>query len=368
MTPVFWLFAIMILTAATCALSGVFLVLRKRAMMADAISHSVLPGLVAGFAFSQGPNLVTGFIGAVLAGLVTVFLVERITSKTQIKEDSAIGLVFPSMFAIGVIWISAQYQNVHLDTDAVLFGEITLAPFSTVSIAGQNLPQALILILIALALNFVFLFLFVKELKLSTFDPILSRIQGYSPDSINYGLMAIVAITTVAAFTAVGAILAVALIVAPTVTALLFTRRFGWLVFATAGIAIFSGFTGTILATLTDLSVSGMSATFLGLTFIAGILFAPNRGAISRSLALKQQKLKFATTALLIHLDSHQNTSESETESHINHLKKELGWTESWIETVLRHAKRGDYIKVANNQLFLTEKGQVHARNVHSHI
>ena len=123
--------------ASACALAGIFLVLRRMAMMADAISHAVLPGLVAGFVLAHAANLARGgellasFVGAIAAGLLTVVLVEALTKSRRVKEDAAMGVVFPALFALGVFVISKYLANVHIDTDAVLFGEIAFTPFDT---------------------------------------------------------------------------------------------------------------------------------------------------------------------------------------------------------------------------------------------
>ena len=366
MNPISWVILIICLTAITCALSGFYLVLRKRAMIADAISHSVLPGLVAGFYFANGPNLLAGFVGAVFAGLVTVFAVEKITSSTKIKEDSAIGLVFPAMFAIGVIWISLQFSNVHLDTDAVLFGEITLAPFSNFSFFGTKIPQSIPLLLLSLGLNIGFLTVFSKELKVSTFDPTLAKLQNFNPKVINYCLMAIVAVTTVAAFTAVGAILTVALVVVPTVVASLFTTDFKKLLLLSVACAIGAALLGTSIAVISDYSISGLVATMLGLAFGFGILFAPHRGAISRQLKVKEQRIDFAVSALLIHLQAHQGQPEEREESNIEHLQSELGWDPVWINKILEKSQSKNLVQVTEKNLSLTQKGILEANKTSS--
>jgi manganese/zinc/iron transport system permease protein len=209
-----------VLAAASCALLGAFLVLRKMAMMADAISHAILPGLVAGYFLAHGPNLVAGFLGATAAGLVTVSLVELLNRSGRVKADAAIGLVFPALFALGTFLISKYFANVHLDTDAVLYGEIAFAPFDRLIFGGYDWGPQPIWILGGLALiNLLFVAIFYKELKLATFDAGLAATLGFSPALIHYALMTLVSLTTVGAFTAVGAILVVALLIVPAATA-----------------------------------------------------------------------------------------------------------------------------------------------------
>ena len=133
-----WMLVIVTLAGLVCAWAGVFLVLRKGAMTADAISHAVLPGLVAAFWLSGSRNLLTGFFGALVAALVTVGAVEWLSRRARLRQDTALGLVFPAMFALGVLWVSLAYQDVHLDTDAVLFGDLTLAPFDRMVWLGTD--------------------------------------------------------------------------------------------------------------------------------------------------------------------------------------------------------------------------------------
>ncbi|MCS6777270.1 MAG: metal ABC transporter permease, partial [Chthonomonadaceae bacterium] len=153
-----------VLATTACTLAGVFLVLRRMAMMADAISHAVLPGLVAGYAAAGGPHPAGAFAGAVVAGLLTVILVELLNRSRCMKEDAAIGIVFSALFALGVFVVSQYYANVHLDTDAVLFGEIAFTPFETWQPGGRDLgPQAIWMLGGLTLLNALFLTLCYKE-------------------------------------------------------------------------------------------------------------------------------------------------------------------------------------------------------------
>src|ERR671917_596734 len=165
--------------ATSCALVGAFLVLRKMAMMADAISHAILPGLVAGYFLAHGPNLLAGFLGAAAAGMLTVSLVELLNRSGRVKEDAAIGLVFPALFALGTFLVSKYFANVHLDADAVLYGEIAFAPFDRLVAGGYDVGPRPLWVLGALSVvNFLFVAVFYKELKLATFDPALAATLG----------------------------------------------------------------------------------------------------------------------------------------------------------------------------------------------
>ncbi len=212
------------LAAMACAIPGVFLVLRKMAMISDAISHSILPGLVVGFFITQDLNSPWLILLAAVTGVLTVVLVEFIQKTRLVKEDTAIGLVFPALFSIGVILIAQNANDVHLDIDAVLLGELAFAPFDRLLINNLDLgPKSLWVIGSILLLSLSLLILFFKELKMSTFDKGLATSLGFSPLLIHYGLMSVSSVTIVGAFDAVGAVLVVALIIAPAATAYLLT-------------------------------------------------------------------------------------------------------------------------------------------------
>jgi manganese/zinc/iron transport system permease protein len=210
--------------AVACALPGCFLILRRMAMMSDAISHSILVGIAVGFFVIRDLNSPILVLSAALTGVVTVSLVELLTRTKRVREDAAIGLIFPALFSIGVILISRYAGDVHLDVDAVLLGELAFAPFNRLSVLGRDIgPKGFYLMAGILLLNLLFIAIFYKELKLATFDAGLAGALGFSPAVIHYALMTIVSITAVGAFDAVGSVLVVALMIAPPATAYLIT-------------------------------------------------------------------------------------------------------------------------------------------------
>ena len=149
------------LTAVACALPGVFLVLRRMSLLSDAISHAILVGIL------NSPLLI---VAAMLTGVLTVALVELLVRSGRLKEDASIGLVFPALFSIGVILISRYAGNIHLDTDAVLLGELVYAPFDRATFLGLEAPKALWTMSAVLVINLAFIAALYKELKLTAFD------------------------------------------------------------------------------------------------------------------------------------------------------------------------------------------------------
>jgi len=273
---------IAVLVAVACALPGVFLILRGMAMMSDAISHAILPGIVIAFLITG--NLSSGWLilGAGLSGVLTVALVEVLRTTGLLKEDAAIGIVFPALFSLGVVLIAVFADDVHLDTDAVLLGELAFAPFDRHVILGREVPRAAVVMGIILVINAAFITLFYKELKMSTFDAALASSFGFAPSVLHYGLMALVSTTAVGAFDAVGSILVVALMVAPPAAAYLLTRRLSSMLVWSALIGCLVAVWGYWMARLLDASIAGSMATMAGILFVIVLAFAPSRSSGSR--------------------------------------------------------------------------------------
>jgi manganese/zinc/iron transport system permease protein len=207
-------------------------------------------------------------VAAAATGLLTVTLVEGLERTGLVKEDAAIGLVFPALFSLGVVLIARLAGDVHLDTDAVLLGELAFAPFDRLTAFGRDLgPRGLWLMGGIGLLNAAFLALFFKELKLATFDPALAAALGFAPGALHYALMALVSVTAVGAFDAVGSILVVALMVGPPATAYLLTDRLAVMIALGAGLGAACALAGLALALALDASIAGAMATVVGVVF-----------------------------------------------------------------------------------------------------
>lgn len=341
--------------AVACAIPGVFLVLRKMALISDAISHSILPGIVAGFFITQDLNSPILILLAALTGVITVILVEAIQKTGLVKEDTAIGLVFPALFSIGVILIAKNANDVHLDVDAVLLGELAFAPFDRLMMGGMDMgPKSLWIMGSILIITLILLFLFFKELKVSTFDAGLSSALGISPIVVHYGLMSVSSITVVGAFDAVGAILVVALMIAPAATSYLLTSSLKKMLLLSVIFGVFSAIAGYWVAHWLDASISGSMTTVLGLLFLAVYLFAPQKGLISVLYRQKRQRTEVSLLTFLLHLNNHSEIEER----HINHLNEHINWQKVQSKTVLELALKNNMVTVANEVVSLTEKGQ----------
>ncbi|HSM56660.1 MAG TPA: metal ABC transporter permease [Candidatus Sulfomarinibacteraceae bacterium] len=349
--------------AVACALPGVFLVLRQMAMMSDAISHTVLLGIVIGFFLVGDINSPLLIVGAALMGVITVSLVELLNRTRLVKEDAAIGLVFPALFSVAVILISRYAGDVHLDEDAVLLGELAFAPFERFELAGLDLgPVALYVMGAILVLNLLFITVFYKELKLATFDPGLAAALGFSPGLIHYGLMATVSVTAVGAFDTVGSILVVALMVAPPVSAYLLTDRLPKMLGLSVVFAVGGAISGYWLAHWLDANIAGSMATMFGVIFGLVFLLAPERGLVALARRRARQKWEFAQAALAMHLLNHEGTPQAAEENRLSHLSHHLRWDPQFAREVVRRAQRRGLIERHNGHLTLTDAGRTLAR------
>ncbi|MEM7026310.1 MAG: metal ABC transporter permease, partial [Pseudomonadota bacterium] len=195
------------LVGTAASLVGTFLVLRKNSMLSDAISHSIVFGIVIVWLVTHQQSGPVQLVGAALAGVLTVFLTELLAATRKVKNDAAIGLVFPVLFSIGVLLLNLYARDVHIDQHTVLLGEIGFIWLDTMAIAGFEIPRALVWMSVITLINAAYVTFFFKELKLTTFDPGLARALGFAPTLVFYALLLLTSITAVAAFDAVGAVL-----------------------------------------------------------------------------------------------------------------------------------------------------------------
>lgn len=350
---------IAIVVAACCAIPGVFLVLRKMAMMSDAISHAILPGIVLAFFATQDLNHPLLILAAASTGLLTVALVEGIRHTRLIAEDAAIGIVFPALFSIGVILIAQFAGDVHLDTDAVLLGELAFAPFDRFVVGNLDLgPRSLWVMSAILVANIAFIGFLYKELKLATFDAGLAATLGFAPAILHYSLMGMVSVTAVGAFDAVGSILVVAFMVGPASSAYLITDRLSHLIGLSVSIGIASALSGYWVAHLFDVSIAGSMASMVGVAFICTLFLAPHRGILPVIYSQRVQKLFFASKMLTIHLANHEGTPEEARESSVEHLEDHLAWSHTFANRVISFAAQKGYIRKEKQNLILMEQGR----------
>lgn len=275
----FWIVATGALCAMACALPGCFLVLRRMSMMGDAISHAVLPGLAIAFLVTGQRASMPMFLGAVAAGLLTALFTQWIHRSARVDEGAAMGVVFTTLFAIGLVIIVKAADHVDLDPGCVLYGAIELTPLDTVKLLGMEVPRAALVNGGVLLANILIVAVFYKELRLACFDPGLAATLGFSPGFLHYLLMSMVAVTTVAAFESVGSIIVIAMLIVPAATAQLLTRRLFPMLLtsvALAASAAMLGHAGAVwlpsLAGLPPTSTAGTMAFASGVLFLSAML------------------------------------------------------------------------------------------------
>ncbi len=352
-----------VLTAVACALSGTFLVLRRVALLSDAISHVVLLGIVVMFLLTRDLHSPLLIVGAALTGLLTVGLVSLLLRTGLVREDAAIGLVFPLLFSLGVILVSRYAEYVHLDVDAVLLGELAFVPFDRLTMGDLDLgPRRAWLMGGLLLLNLVFVLGLYKELKLTAFDPALAAALGFSPALVHTLHLGVVSLTAVGAFDAVGAVLVVALFIVPPATALLLSERLAVVLVLAVLLGGAAAVGGYWLAHTFDTSIAGSMVSLSGLLFALAFLGAPQRGLLVRLWRHRRQRWEFALRLLVMHLLTHEGTVAERDEAALAALPQHLRWEPAFAREVARRAEQAGLVERRNGLLRLTARGRALAQ------
>jgi manganese/zinc/iron transport system permease protein len=269
------------LVATACGLLGPFLVLRRVALMADAVSHAVLPGIVATFLVLGTRAPLPVIVGAAVFAVLCVLGIEALRATGLVQADAAIGLVFPALFSLGVLGITKWTANLHLDLDATIYGEIAFVPLQQWSIAGVVVPRAVVIVGSVAIVNLALVTALWKELKATSFDPEFSRTVGIPPAWLSRLLLVAVAVTAVTAFESVGAILVVTLLIVPAAAAYLLTDRLWAMVAITVAIGWLSAGAGYAGALRLDASIAGAMGLVAAACFTLALLLSPRHGLLS---------------------------------------------------------------------------------------
>jgi manganese/zinc/iron transport system permease protein len=280
--------------ATACGLVGNYLMMRRMALVGDAISHSVLPGIAIAFLVSQSRGTTPMFIGALIAGVITTILIEVIHKKSRVKQDAAIGIAFTSLFAIGVILISVYASQVDLDQECVLYGEIAFVPFGDPVQLTETLtaPLPVVRMGIVAILTLVFVVCFYKQLLVSSFDAGLATSLGINATFVHYALMCWLSITVVSAFESVGAVLVVAMLILPGATAFLLSHRLPVIHALTVLMAALSSVLGVHLATWLNCSMAGAMVVMASALFMLAWVFSPLDGLLARWVRQRRMHLE----------------------------------------------------------------------------
>lgn len=282
------------LASVACALPGNFLVLRRQALIGDAISHVVLPGIVVAFLITASVSALPMLIGAAVAAIVAVILIEAIKRLGRIEPGAAMGVTFTTLFAGGVLLLEqSDTSNVHLDVEHALMGNLESLIWLradgwgslTDPVALAGLPPELGQIALVAALVAALMLIFWRWLKISTFDEGFADALGLPTGAIGLGLVIAAAIAAVAAFDAVGSIIVIAMFICPPAAARLMTNALAPQVWWSVVFAVLSAVLGYVLAGYGPLwlgsehavSAAGMIATVSGVILGLACLFGPHR-------------------------------------------------------------------------------------------
>ena len=411
-----WIIITAALAAMACALPGVFLTLRKQSMMGDALSHTSLLGIVVSLLLMhyiyqnkswislenyQSWQHVALFTGAVLIGIFTSLAAEWVCTYVRVDSSAALGVVFTSLFALGLLIIRLEADAVHIDQDCVLYGsletsvmhtmfdtqlsglKVQQSRFSAISrkpvSSPRGIPQAAVTNTAVLLLNLGLLFLFYKELKITAFDPDLATSVGINAGLIGNLLMAVTAVTLVAAFESVGSILVIAMLVVPAATAYLLTDRLHIMIAISLLVAALSALAGHILAITVppllfsrfenaanlNASTAGMMSVVAGLLFTLAALFGPRHGILSKIITRIQLSMRIVgedILGMLYRFDEAQSSSSPKSGVTVNLQTTGVSTTMQYLATALL---RWQGLIVASAEgLSLTTAGKQSARDL----
>lgn len=272
------------LTATACGLLGPFLVLRRMALLSDAVSHAVLPGIVAVWLIGHTRAPLPVVAGAAVFAVLCVLGIDALRASGLVASDAAIALVFPALFSLGVLGVTRYADGIHLDLDSTIYGEIAFVPFDTTAVADLELPRAGITLAVVVALNVVLVTLLWKELKVTTFDPAFAASVRLRPVLLTRLLLVAVAVTAVAAFEAVGAILVVTMLIVPAATAYLLTERLTVMVGLTVAVGWVGAVAGHRIAVASDSSIAGAMGLVCAACFVVALALSPKHGLVARTL------------------------------------------------------------------------------------
>ncbi len=372
-----WIIAAGVLCAVAASLVGNFLVLRRMSLLGDAISHAVLPGLAAAFFLTGERASLPMFVGAVAVGLATAFLTEWVHRYGEVDEGASLGVVFTSLFAIGLVMIVQAADHVDLDPGCVLYGAIELTPLDTWEVLGWQVPRVVVTLAAVALVNLLYVTLFFKELKIAAFDPGLATTSGFSASLMHYSLTTLVAVTAVASFESVGNILVVAMLVTPPATARLLTDRLSTMIWLGALIAAASAVLGHLAAVevpawfgLRSTTTAGMMAVVVGLFFSAALFFSPKEGVVVRAVRRARLSLRILgedVLGVLYRADERSSSAEPIAQSEAD-LRAHLLCQTLPLRVVLWKLRRRGLIDRDHHGVRLTEAGAVQARElVRSH-
>jgi len=271
----FWIILTACLVAIINSIFGSFLIMRRMAMIGDAIAHAVLPGIVIAYIVSQSRATLPLIIGAAISGLLVTYLIEFFTKRIRLQSDASIGISYTFFFAVGVILVSIFGESVDLDQECVLYGEIAMVHYDQLVLGGVDVgPRQVWILGTMLALITAMVVWAYNRLVITTFDESYALSLGINVVFWQYYIMGGVSLSTVVSFESVGAVLVIAFLVGPPATAYLITENLKKTIFTSIVFGITASILGFYLARLVDGSIAGAIASVIGIQFALVFVYA----------------------------------------------------------------------------------------------
>ena len=356
---------------AACALIGCYLVLRRMSLLGDAISHSILAAIGTVFLLTGSAQFIPIFIGAIVVGVLTGFLTQLFQTLADVPEDTSMGVVFTTLFAVGVVIIS-QFPQHDLDVTCVLYGKFEFVSYTKANVFGYEIPEAMLRLGGSLLITLGFVFVLWKELKLASFDSELATAMGFHSGLIHYLLMGLVAVVTVTSLESVGAIVVIAMLIVPAATAHLLTDRIVRMMLLSVLLSTTATILGYLAALYVNSTMSGMIAVVAGAQFAVTVVFAPTHGLLGKGFNNLRLRLRIAREDILSRLYRMEESQTSAAKEPVTLTRTQcrqlagggfLGWL-----SLSAMRRNGQVVPAGDDHIQLTATGRSEGRSLlHSH-
>lgn len=340
-----------IMVGGLCGLLGCFIVLRNMSLIGDALSHSILPGIVVAFMFF-GYSTSAFFLGSVIAGMISALLISLLQNHIRVKNDAAIGIIFTFMFSLGVIGISwlSHSEGVHLDLKDFLFGNV-------LSVGRDEL---IISAIMCLGVTILCVVLY-RGLFTTSFQSDIAATLGFNSNKIHFILMLMLSLVVVASLRSVGVILVVAMLITPASAALLISDRLPKVLISSALIGMISSFTGLLISIKLDTPPGPSMAVVTTFIYLLVVLFAPTRGLVPGWRNRQKQEMRVVIEDILKKLAAGSGSEPISLEEFKNKTDHPISILKKWV----RKMKTVGLIQwTEEGMLYLTDKGALRANQL----
>ncbi len=332
-----------------CGILGTFLVLRNMSLIGDALSHSVLPGIFFAFVVVQSYSSIAFFIGSSIAGLVAALSISWIQQNMTTKNDAAIGIVYTTLFSVGVIGISwlQHSEGVHIDLKDFLFGNV-------LGISNEDIYLTFAVMLFTI----ISVSLFYRHLLVSTFQETIAQTMGIPVRFLHYFLLLMLSFVVVASLQAVGVILVVAMLVTPASTALLLSNKMRNVIFISAFLGLLAAILGLIASIVFDFPPGPTMAVVSALMYFLAVLFSSEHGIIFKFLRERKESNRIEMEDIIKYLFKNKGALKNDVAAYV-------GLTANKVNSLLGTLMKNGYVQRSSGQaLLLTEEGDNQANKL----